>query len=433
MVTNLLTYWEHYNNALDDKHQDLFDKKKPYGSNFKKQRGEVSCFSIIKKEGVFHLNTSYCIGIDWIDEINAIYIEPKLNANNKNEPEEIVEINYLQMLFSALPYIDSQKELDDLFKIKWDKPLIEIHQTKDLLTPLLVIQYLNFLKTIVRKGLKKSYYKVEQNLNSKVKGKVLVGQTIKQNSLKNKQLYTYCSYEEFGINNLENRLLKKALIFIKRYLPTFKNISSQSFTADLFNFITPAFENVSEEINLNDIKYNKPNTFYKEYTEATRLAKLILKRFGYNIANVEKENISTPPFWIDMSKLFEYYILGLLKKQYPKKGEVLFQFKCHKAHEIDYLLNTVDLKLVIDAKYKPQYKTINGIDKEDFRQISGYARLKKVYDKLKVNYDQNINCLIIYPDLEIQNNDLSNPTAEKYKIDKYVGFYKLGVNLPIVK
>ena len=354
-------------------------------------------------------------------------------SQSKNAKEEInlVEVDYIKMLFSSLKYLETSDEMNDLFEIKWNKPAIEIKQAQDLLTPLLVIQYLNLVKAIVRKGLKKSYYKVEHNLNSRVKGKVLVGKTIKQNIVKNKQLYTYCNYDEFGVNGLENRLLKKALVFIKRYLPTFDKLNHNDFTTDLFNYITPAFENISEEVELNEIKHSKTNAFYKEYSEATRLAKLILKRFGYNISNIEKSTIATPPFWIDMSKLFELYVLGLLKKEFPKHNEIHFQFIC-KGHEIDYLLNSGKYKMVIDAKYKPQYK-YTGINKEDFRQISGYARLKKVYKSLDKNLDENIECLIIYPDLDKTDNDLSDLTSVQNSIKKYVGFYKMGIQIPLIQ
>lgn len=433
MATNLLEYWEHYDNALELNHQQLLLDEK-YSYNFSKSRGVVSCYTLVKKEEQYFLNTSYCIGVDWLDTKTAIYIAPKLNSKKTKEEINLVEVDYIKMLFSSLKYIETTNEINDLFEIKWNKPEIEINQTQDLLTPLLVIQYLSLLKTIIRKGLKKSYYKVENNLNSRVKGKVLVGKTIKQNILKNKQLNTYCQYDEFGVNGLENRLLKKAFVFIKMYLPTFNKINHNEFTTDLFNYIAPAFENISEEVELNEIKYSKTNAFYKEYLEATRLAKLILKRFGYNISNVEKQTILTPPFWIDMSKLFEYYVLGLLKKQYPNQGEVKFQLNCHNTHEIDYLLDSGETKMIIDAKYKPRYKYKNGIDKEDFRQISGYARLKKVYDELKIkDYSKNIDCLVIYPDLEIQNNDLSNLKSQNNKIKKYIGFYKIGVNLPIIE
>lgn len=65
-------------------------------------------------------------------------------------------------------------------KLNSGEPYIEINQKQDLITPLLMIRYLQVLKSVVRKGLKKSYYRVEQNLSSKIKGKVLVSKTLKK-------------------------------------------------------------------------------------------------------------------------------------------------------------------------------------------------------------------------------------------------------------
>ncbi|QYS86160.1 hypothetical protein JJC03_14455 [Flavobacterium oreochromis] len=230
------------------------------------------------------IQTNYYIGVDWlIENQKAICVEPKLNK------ERTDQIDYLAMLFSALKHSESAKHLDNLFELKWDKDYIEIEQQQDFLTPLLVVQFLSLVKEIVRKGLKKSYYKVENNLYAKVKGKVLISQTIKQNLVKNKPLHTYCNYDEFGLNGLENRLLKKALVFVQRYLPNIKNLQSEKYTTVIFNYINPAFEFVSEEVNLHDVKHTKTNAFYKEYEEAIKLAKLILKRFGYTISNTQEK------------------------------------------------------------------------------------------------------------------------------------------------
>lgn len=49
--------------------------------------------------------------------------------------------------------------------------------------------------------------------------------------------------------------------------------------------------------------------------------------------------------------------------------------------------------MVMDTKYKLHYKL--GHIHEDIRQVSGYARLKKVREKLDINDDRNISCLII--------------------------------------
>jgi 5-methylcytosine-specific restriction enzyme subunit McrC len=370
------------------------------------------------------IQTNYYIGVDWIIEgKKAVYVEPKLNNNSTQQAD------YLKMLFSALKHSDVAKHTDDLFEIKWDETTIEIEQHQDLLTPLLVVQYLRLVKEIVRKGLKKSYYKVENNLKAKVKGKVLVSQTIKHNLVKNKPLQTYCSYDEFGLNGLENRLLKKALVFIKRYLPNIKNLQSEEYTTEIFNYINPAFEFVSEEVNLHDIKHTKTNVFYKEYEEAIKLAKLILKRFGYNITNTQEKSIKTPPFWIDMSKLFELYVYGKLKERFSSIGEIVYHKKFNGL-EPDFILKSNDgkYKMIVDAKYKPRYD-IQNISIEDARQLSGYARLESIYKYLGKKEKKTIDCLIIYSD---QNSTRKNfkDDFDYSKVDNYVKFYKIGIELP---
>lgn len=446
----MLKYWEHYNSHIREtvdwtitSAEILFPKKKE----------KATCMSIYKnKADKYHLNLSYYVGVDWIPETEqVIYVAPKLNPKTKENGtpddnvkfEDIQQTDYLGMLFSALKHPEIAKETDNLFEIKWEKEYISIDSKLDLLTPLLVVQFLRIIHEIVRKGLKKSYYRVEQNLYSKVKGRILVGQTIKQNLLKNKPLNTYCTFDEFGVNGLENRLLKKALVFIRRYLPTLKIPHSEKYTTEMLNYIMPAFDFVSEEVNLNDIKHSKTNAFYKEYEDGIRLAKLILKRFGYNITNTQQTSILTPPFWIDMSKLFELYVWGLL---IPKYGsEVIFQFQSSYG-KLDYLLTK--RRMIVDAKYKTYYneefKTLGKKRKEqiasDIRQVSGYARDTKVLLKLGKSKVEQLNyipdCLIIYPVLANDSDDHSDPIEIdliKTEIKEFVQFYKLPVKIPVIK
>jgi 5-methylcytosine-specific restriction enzyme subunit McrC len=411
-----------------------------YGNNFSEHnQADVSThFTTLPEDIIFKkkpdykcvefkfntLYTNYFIGIDWvIKKEKAIYVEPKLNDGNK-------QTDYLKMLFSALKHREVAKHTEYLYEIKFDQPEIEITQKQDLLTPLIVVQFLSLVKEIVRKGLKKSYYKVEKNLYGKIKGKVLVGHTIKQNILKNKPINTICSYDEFGLNGLENRLLKKALIFVQRYLPTIKFLKAEAYTNEIFNYINPAFDDVSENIELNELKYTKTNAFYKEYSEAIRLAKLILKRFGYNINTTQKGKIKTPPFWIDMSKLFELYVLGLLKDKYS--NQILYGDIDKEANGNyglpDFLLNKNGEEMIIDTKYKSLYKD-GKYNIDDIRQLSGYARDKKVLEKLKVDEQKVVDCLIIYPD---QKNGYYNLDIgfRKYPIESFTQFYRLGINLP---
>jgi 5-methylcytosine-specific restriction enzyme subunit McrC len=387
------------------------------------------CLEIVKQaDGQHKVKAGYHIGVDWISENkSAVYVQPKLNNNSRNT-------DYLKMLFSALKHAEVANYTEGLFEIKFDKPYIEIEQKQDLLTPLLVVQFLQIVKTIVRKGLKKSYYKVDNNLNSKVKGKIVVSKTLKNNILKNKITHTVCQYEEFGYNSLENRLLKKALLFVQRYLPTFKMKESQIYANKVFNYILPAFEHVEDTINLNDIKHTKTNAFYKEYEEGLRLARLILKRFGYNITTVDKKDkVRTPPFWIDMSKLFELYVLGLLKDRF--KNQIDFQVGGNYG-DVDYLIKFEGNKMVVDAKYKTYYnEEFRGLIQwkrdsiaKDIRQLSGYARDKSILDKLGVAYEIIPDCLIIYPD---QNADEQlKVNLKETEITQFVQFFKTAIKLP---
>ena len=78
--------------------------------------------------------------------------------------------------------------------------------------------------------------------------------------------------------------------------------------------IKPYFERVSDEISVKSMRTFKGNPVYKEYYTAVEYAQLLLRRFSYDITLAGKKEIVTPPFWIDMSKLFELYVFGKLKK-----------------------------------------------------------------------------------------------------------------------
>ena len=167
--------WSNFQNAIFFKNINTSEKK---------------CIEIVEKaDNTYLLHTSYFIGIDWLNKNKdvAVYVEPKLDSDD-------IKIDYMQMLISCIRNSEVASHMKNLYEIKFNEGFIEIEHRKDLLTPLLVVHFLNLLKIIVRKGLKKSYYKIERNLNSKIKGKVNISQTIKENILKNKPLKTVCEY-----------------------------------------------------------------------------------------------------------------------------------------------------------------------------------------------------------------------------------------------
>ena len=189
----------------------------------------------------------------------SIYVKPKLDDDSS-------EVNYVKMLFDILKEPENYNHLDQLCEIDFNKPTITIEQRQDILSPFLLVQYINILKKIVQKGLKKSYYTVTQNLNSKIKGKILINETIKKNHFNNKILFNYCKYTEFGINSLENRILKKALMFSISAIHNLKGIDTSKLN-EMLNYIYPSFANVDDEVNIEELRTIKHNKLYKEYEQ----------------------------------------------------------------------------------------------------------------------------------------------------------------------
>jgi 5-methylcytosine-specific restriction enzyme subunit McrC len=402
-------------------------KNKPYSKSIQRGENKAYCFNILHTEdeiNPYRFETSYFVGVDWIVENELpIYVKPKLD-------DDTSEVNYVKMLFDVLKEPENCHHLDQLCEINFEKPSIAIEQKQDLLTPLLLIQYINILKKIVQKGLKKSYYSVTKNLNAKVKGKILINETIKKNHFNNKMLYSYCQYSEFGINSIENKVLKKALAFSIAAMQNLKGIDTSRLNG-LLNYIQPAFVNVDSEVNIEELKSIKPNKLYKEYEQALKFAKHILKRYGYNISTANSTIVKTPPFWIDMSKLFELYVFSKLKERFNQHKEVTYHKKFNYL-EPDFIVKTNDgvYKMVVDAKYKPQYKDGN-INTEDIRQISGYARLKKVYDFLEFEDDKIIDCLVIYSNQNANRKDFKGENFNLEEEKEYKRFYKIGIELPV--
>lgn len=435
---------------------------------FKKERGkEYFCFKKhLTPEKEITLYSDYYVGVDWLtkDKSRYIQVEPKLNNKvleffervserdneniseneeeewNKKAKEEIetsskdYEIDVIGMLMQIMAHPEVSKHTNNLLLIDWEDKEIEITQKQDLLTPFLVVQFLNLLKEITRKGLKKSYYKKQENLRNRVKGKILVGEQIKQNVFKNRLTNTVCEYQVFGENSLENRFLNKVFIFCTNYVENhniyFKGKNNIYW---FINYIRPSFEHIGTDINLQEIKNYKHNSFFKEYKEAIKIGQQILKRFSYNITKTTEEKISTPPFWIDMPKMFELYVYAQLLKDNPELPTKNFNYQFStNGNALDFLICTSDKKLVIDTKYKLKYNY--GKIHEDIRQVAGYARLNKVRNQSPVSSEE-VPCLIIYPKpIETEVNTklvLNNLPVEK--INAYHKVCKIGINLPIIK
>jgi len=359
--------------------------------------------------------SGYFIGARWLmpNEL-ALVVEPKID-----------NLDYLKMFCTCLENSRSREHVSDIYEIIFDEPQIDLKSSQLEITPLIIIHFLMLLKNIVHKGLKRDYIWIEENLQSKIKGKLLMNHQIKKNLVKERNDRNFCRYQEYSVDCVENRILKKCLTFVRRYLSIVHD--KQDRMASLFAYVFPAFAAVSDEVTLRELKGIRHNSLFKEYNEALRVAEMILKRFSYSIEQTAEDSKKTPPFTIDMSKLFELYVLTKLDAEYG--NDILFQYH-GKYGESDFI--HITKRRILDAKYKIRYHHKYAI--EDIRQLSGYARDVNVLKKMNVNLVNPIipECFIIYPNQSGDKNIIdSKLLSEENEVKQFLKFYKYGIKLPM--
>ena len=371
------------------------------------------------------LKSHYYIGYRWLDEKNEeyIHISPKIHKEE--------QADYLKMFLVCLKDPIVSKHLDETYKIFFNEKWIEIENSKDEITPLLILQFLQIVKNISTKGLKKGYIKVTENLTSKVKGKILINQTIKQNHFKNRLDKTVCNHQIFTVNCLENQILKTALLQCSRNLQGINNED----ISKLLKINLNSFELVnSKEVFNSDFAKIKHSPFFKEYKEALKLAQMIFKRFGFNLNSKDTDisHIKIPPFYINMPELFERYVEVKLRERYKnslKAGYSIGNGYKTSIGELrpDFIVKNE--KLIIDAKYKYWFSgNKDNRFKDDYQQLALYGRVVEIRDEIGLKDScEEAKILFIYPKLDgkesvddifEENNDFNN-------------IEKLGIKIPL--
>lgn len=375
---------------------------------------------------------SYFIGAEWLTYNHAVVVTPK-----------IPNLDFIEMFVCVLKFEPAAKYFSKFYAIDFNSKPIKTNVFNHQITPLIVIHFIALLKKITKRGLKKAYVLKDENLQSKIKGKIKISQHIKQNIIPRREYRVYCQYQEYTVDNLENRILKKALIYAESYISNLSCHKSFAILMSSINNIKTYFVDVSENIELHELKSVVNNKIFKEYSEGIRIAKMILHKFNYSISDTKISSDFTPAFWIDMSRLYEVYVYSKLHERY---GDVIkFQVPGYWKTAVDFV--DTDSKIVIDTKYKPQYNESNGGVVEDIRQISAYARDSKILKAMECSENSIVDCLIIYPgkmmddehkddntnDECIELNsflEVDNLLNKATPIKGYKRFYKLSFPMP---
>ena len=379
---------------------------------------------------------SYYIGADWLnpEQTYPIIVRPKLEDSEKT-------IDFQSMLIDCAEdeKVTREHSLDELFFIDTTSKKIAVAKDGvfDRIEPMLIVLFLQSVSNILKNGgLRKDYIQEEDNLHGKIKGKILFSKHIKANLSRGRKDLAYCRFQEYSIDCPDNRVIKQALLICSKKISSINTwgIKNSASLGKLLRYCLPAFEKVSMNISVSQIKSLRVNPVFKQYKTTIPLAKMIIEGNSHLITDDksrDKTKVLIPPFRIDMARLFERYVYHLLCKKY---NNIRFQIASKwDSNIMDFC--KPDEHLVIDAKYKAIWS--KRPDHENVRQLAGYARLngyRSDPQALNAGDDVICPCLIIYPDMKEGimgfNRDILLECDGINKVDEYLEFYKFSVKLP---
>ena len=405
-------------------HFNPCERKKPYIDGLllnpkasERDRRFFFFWDDIKKSYV----ASYMIGVQRING-EELVIEPKIES-----------IDFMKMFSICLGSGLATDDFSKIYGINLDSEPIETSiNFSSSITPLLIVHFLKLLKDIVSKGLRYDYIQKNESLK-KVKGKIDISKHERKNIFNHKYDKIYCKYMERSVNIPENRLLKKALIFCQQFILRMRGNESFKELYKTINYCLSYFEKVDENIENWEIRNAKTSTLYKNYEEAIKVAKTILRRFDYSITNAKNRKEKVPEFWIDMPLLYEHYVLGLLKRDYG--NAIDYQKSGWFGWRPDFLHKKE--KIIMDTKYMPQLDW-NGLTGDIVGQLAGYSRVTSFTNALDVDDNTVIPCLILYPTISAEAGNFHFDKSKSLielanKANHMTKFYKLAVPLPKLK
>ncbi len=363
---------------------------------------------------------SYKIGAEWIDEQESLIVTTK---------HKMEQIDFVRMFMTCFTSDLSLASFSTIYEIYIDKPSIKAPALQSVVSPLLVLHFLGVVSRI--KELKKGYVSRSENLK-KVKGRISILKNERQNIAIRRYDRVFCEYDEYSADIPENRLIKKALLFSQRLLQGL-NERSAAVAKLRLNKSLALFSEVSDKVEIKQVKRLRAHKLFTNYNEAIRLAKLILRLFDYNISKVGSNEGKVVPFWLNMSLLYEHYVYGLLHEAYRER--ITYQFK-GKTGFPDFLYKSKEYKAILDTKYIPKYEE-KSLDKDVVRQLSGYGRDLRILTHFEYKDVSPIPCIIIYPkegkrkNNPFLGNNLRMLCGESLK--DLLEFYKIEVSLPTIR
>ena len=312
-------------------------------------------------------------------------ILPKTVKDNDIEKSKQIFMKLLHLLYKLPNY----KNIDSAnFELIKNLDIFEIF----------IFMFLEEVGIIIKKGIKSDYVGCEDNLFY-LKGKLLINEQIKRNSIHKERFYV--QYDDYNQNRAENRLIKSTLKLLSNISRDFDNQRKIRQYLEHMNWI---------ELSLNidkDFSMVKTGRGMEHYKNALIWSKVFLKKESFSSFSGD-----TVAFAIlyPMEKLFECFVQWWLEKEYShlqieaQNGGVDFVKKLFTVRP-DFLIKKDNQVIcVADAKWK-LIENDGDFSQSDFYQLFAYKHI--FLKQQKENYKDDCELMslkIYYPKSDFLDN-----------------------------
>lgn len=350
------------------------------------------------------------IGMVWVGEGENRRV---LQSNSKFD-----EMDYIKMFVECSAHSVIGRRMNKCLNFWADEELIDAPIIPDFII-LTIAAYLRELNDLCRRHLHRHFLRETHNFTGKVKGKILITENIRQNTVHARQDRVFCEYQSVGNDILENRILRAALERSAKVISEFASEGGKELPV-LQQWVREsraALHGVSvSHIHPSDFSFARKRGTFAFYRRPIQMAKAVLSQLGFNPREeIAEHQTRTPPFALDSAELFERYAQMKLLDEFPNLQAGYGRHNIFSRNEERFnVFVRPDFHVPLGSDDSPphiidaKYKKITGKKKikpeqDDMYQVVAYSRHLRVLQEIGVSREESgerIQLSLAYPFLE---------------------------------